>query len=336
MTKPELSWQGIGISSNPNQKIDPLSVHLLNYLREASAYSDQHLIIIGDSIQAQNYVAIYGLELQRAKEIAKQKGERRKKDLTKICQANDLPNISVKTFEESGRNEDIFRRIQELYFNNPEIRQAVLSTIPSWLKKKTSHLDLLANYSLEEIALILSLEGIKFGHGREKGYDELALKIHQEFAIGMSPEFYYSSQGLEHVPGTKRNIEPYSSLVSPKRLLLTDSKRRFMKKANEIKEPNEFYDENIRPTYKRFTRPKRIIRALSVAATFLGLVLGTYVHQDTRMIRQEQFNQIPPFALTGDYETAVRETNNAIDRANRIIEDKYLIPDYFETNQLNH
>ena len=231
MNKPELSWQGIGISSNPNQKKDPLSVHLLAYLMESSDYSDRHVIVVPDSPQVFNYIALNGLSKSKAERIANRKGKRRKKDLERICKANGLSNIDVVRWNETrAGHEELFEQVHSLYKRKFEVRDAVLSTVPDRLKQRTSEVDTLAGYALEEIAAILSFSGVKLGHEGERKYDELATKIHDEFGIGTRPQFHYDSKGLEYVPQTGRKVEPYSDFVAPSRMLLTDSKRNFLKK----------------------------------------------------------------------------------------------------------
>jgi hypothetical protein len=354
MTKPKLSWQGVGISSNPFQKRDFLSMYLLAYLSEASSFSEQHVLVVPDTPQISNYTSLHGLSNWRAKRIAGKKGRQRRKDLERLCRVNGLTNVDVVLWEEAkAGNEDVFGGVYELFKTNPEIREAVLTTIPKRLRERTSDHETLAIYPLEELAAILSFPGIKFGHEREKVYDRLAARIHTEFGIGDEPEFSYSGLGLESIPGTGRNVEPYSSFVAPSRILLTDTRREFLAKLSGLPDKSRekylrrlqaqwgespegngsgFYNAIIRPSFRALVWPTRFVKATAMAGAMLTVLSlgGTYVHIDAEMIRQEKINEIPGFAFSGDVETCTRVVGEKIAEANRAIEEKYLIPNFFD------
>ncbi len=355
MNKPPLSWQGIGISSNPHQARDPLSLHLLAALYEASTYSDSHTIVVANTPQVSNYVALYGLDQKEAGKIAQRKGQQRQKDLQRICKANGLSNIEIMLFDGAKEgHEDIFERTFELYKTDATLRNQILSTVPQRLKRKTSQIDVLAQYSLNEIALILSFPGIKIGHEREKNYDNLALEIHQQYGVGIAPEFYYSKVGLESVPRTSMQIEPYSSLVAPTRLLLTDSARTFARKltslptltyeqlTEELKvmwgenardNLGDFYRHIVKPSFDSLTRPARLVWASILGTSAAAALAGTmwYIYTDAQHIKEQQINQLSAFAFNGDVATCHNAVREKIEQANQIIQEKYFISNYFDS-----
>jgi len=352
MTKNQYSWQGIGISSDPNQKDGPYSLHLLAYLIESSRTSDEHLIIVADSMQIDNYQTLYGLSEREAEKIAVKKGKAKKRNLESILRANRINNVVVKRLDEVvGENErEIIEQIKSLYGNDERIREKVLETVPKRLKDKAENLNIIANYALTEIRLILALLGIKFGHEREKVYDEVAEFIHKEYGIGKKPEFQYSELGLEYVPGTGRSVEPYSSYSSDGRFLLTDSQRVFGKKRNrltnkqrrhlknleqglnqDLDQPN-FYKKAVKPTYDALRKPFRIARNIALATVAsIALIVsgGAYVHHDTHEIRQAYINNIPGFVFSGEPDFCEQVVNGKIIEANKDIQEKYFIPNYF-------
>jgi len=216
---------------------------------------------------------------------------------------------------------------------------------------KTADLEKVSGYALTEIGLILSLPGFKFGHTREKSYDEIASLIHQKYNIGKFPQFIYSSGGLEFISDKNTHVEPYSSIQSKDRLLLTDSKRQFKRKINRLNTNNskkiisqlgyaglkegesiyEFYERKIHPTKRKLTAKKMFIKtAASIAAgiTMLASTIG-YVNADAKSIRQAYMGQISPFGLNGDIATCNGAIDYARDSANLKIKDKYYIQNYF-------
>ena len=279
MVKPKLSWQGIGISSNPFQKEEPLSLHLQAYLEEAADSAENHVLVIADRMQVTNYQTIYGLTQQEAERIALRKGKEKQKNLERILRARRIRNVKVLRFTDvyGPEQEATLKAVQEIYHQNLEIREAVTKCIPKRLARKAEDLEMAAEYALTEISLILSMEGVKFGHEREKNYDKIALMINQKYGIGNMPQFIYSKKGLEFVPGRDAPVEPYSSLVSKDRLLLTDSKRQFKGKVDGLREdeaekavlqlrkdgmeegeePSGFYERTIAPTRRELRKPRR-------------------------------------------------------------------------------
>jgi len=266
----ENSWQGIGISSNPFQKDEPLSVHLLLNLKKVSESSDNHTLVVANN-QTSNYMALSGLDYHEAEHISKKKGKKRRKNLEKICKANSLDNVdAVYISDVLNDNGSVYSKVHNLYNDSDDVKNLVQSIIPPWLKKKTDEHDLLAKYALDEIAAILSFPGVKIGHGREFGYDDLAMKFHDAFEIGIKPEFDHELVGLEYVPSYGRRVEPYSCLVADKRLLLTDSRDEFENKVNSLSNKSKnklsksikdfcdldvndgFYDSVVKPTYDEF------------------------------------------------------------------------------------
>ncbi len=354
MEKPRLSWQGIGVSSNPNQKEEPLSVHLLAYLQESAKTADEHVIIVADDMQVSNYIALNGLDEIKARKLALRKGRKKAKNLERICKANKLNNVKILRFNNvwGQKQETIFNQIRTAYQNDLEIKQAVDSIIPKRLKQRAKSGDL-ANYALKEIALILSVPGTKFGHEKEKAYDVVAKNIHRKYRIGKYPLFQYSELGLELVPDNGLKIEPYSSLVSNGRILLTDSKRRFLAKLKSMpkkaygkvrkqfesvleKGNNHFgerlYDKVIKPTRFALNRPKRMALATAAAITIISALSGSglYVNADAKQIRQKHINDIPGFVFSGNIERSRKAVDDKIQKANQEIQGKYFIKDYFK------
>jgi hypothetical protein len=355
MTAPSLSWQGIGISSDPNQHDEPLSLHLLAYLKEASAFSDIHRIVIADALQVTNYTSLHNLPQDKALRVARRKGRKKGKDIARICRAEGLSNIEIMLWEEARQgHEEIFEKVYSLYQAEPQVRQDILSVVPRRLRDKAQNLDVLASYAIEEIAAILSFPGIKIGHDKERGYDRIAAGIHDDFGIGKRPSFHYSGLGLEYVPATGRKVEPYSSYADPSRILLTDSRRSFGRKLRSAREhprsylrlaesledawgsePQEdsdgFYRDIIRPAFNALKAPARIARNVAAVALVSAALLagGSYVHHDAASIRQQKIDEIPGFVFSGSPGRAFDAIQSKIREANTIIESRYHIPDYF-------
>ncbi|GEM_PF-3139811 len=357
--KRKLTWSGIGISSNPNQRDHPISLRFQSYLEEASESADKHLIVVADSMQVRNYQTLYGLDERKAKGIAQKKGRQRKSVLERILAARRIENTRVSLFDDvyDQPQRDITNYVRRLFDEDREIREAILSCIPKRLLERTSKIGDIAEYAITEIGLILSLPGAKFGHDREKPYDDAALLIHEKHGLGKRPEFVYSALGMEFIPG-KGYTEPYSTKVDDHRILVTDSRRRLVEKVEgastlgkktmsrlnaELRKDGleseeslpHFHSRKIAPTKKRLERPKRILRAVlsSVAAGVLGLVsAGLYISHDIEEIRQKSIrDNITVFALSGPIETFNMAYKTAMENANRQIETKYGLRDYFET-----
>lgn len=93
-----------------------------------------------------------------------------------------------------------------------------------------------SDYALQEVALILMIDGVKIGHQNEKGYDELAIYISKTYGIGNVTED--SFRYLPPSPATKdaknEPIEPYDVRDPTKRLLITDSATDTLKKIRQI------------------------------------------------------------------------------------------------------
>jgi hypothetical protein len=354
--KPKLSWQGIGISSNPFQKEEPLSLHLQAYLEEAADSAENHTLVIADSMQVTNYRTIYGLTQSEAERIALRKGREKQKGLERILRARGIRNVKVLCFSDiyGSEQEKTLKAVQEVYHQDPKIREAVIKCIPKRLIRKAKDLEMVAKYALTEISLILSMEGVKFGHEKEKGYDKAALMINQKYGIGNMPQFTYSKKGLEFVSGRGASVEPYSSLVSGGRFLLTDSKRQFKGKVDGLsedefekailqlredgmdkgEEPSKFYDRMVAPTRRELRKPRRRLMGLaaSIAAGLIGLVSAAgYVHEDAENIRQFHCSQISIWGLNGDMNTCHGAVNDAITKANKDIQAKYHLKNYFRT-----
>ncbi len=355
MAKPTLSWQGIGISSDPNQHDEPLSLHLLAYLKEASGYSDIHRIVIADTPQVTNYTSLHGMGEEKALKIARKKGRKKSKGLARICKAEGLSNIEIMLWEEARQgHEEIFKKIYSLYHADSQVRQDVLSVVPKRLRDNAQDQYTLASYAIEEISAILSFPGIKIGHEKEKGYDELAARIHEDFSIGKRPSFHYSRLGLEYVSATGRKVEPYSSYTDPSRILLTDSRRSFRKKLKAAQqhprsyrrlkksfkeawgeEPQQdtdgFYKTIIKPAFRALRAPARIARDIAAVAVVSAALVagGSYVHHDAVKIRQQKIDEIPGFVFSGSPGRAFDAVRAKTQEANRIIESRYHIPDYF-------
>ena len=231
------SWQGVGISSDPNIKPDPISLHMLAYLMHGSESSDQHTVVIGDSMQIHNYVVLFGMDPERAGEIAAKKGARKARDMRRLCSAYDLDNVSVVQFGDmQGDVERLIGSLSEIYEHDPEIQEAVLATIPKRLRRKTTEegIHQLARYTIDEIAMALSMNGTRVSHPRQHAVDDLTARVHEKYCLGNQPNFEYPELGLEFDPGTGLSVEPYSGLQSEGRILLTDGLGAFVRKVQDL------------------------------------------------------------------------------------------------------
>ena len=167
---------------------------------------------------------------------------------------------------------------------------------------------------------------------------------------------HYSSLGLEFIANKNFSVEPYSSIESPVRPLLTDSERRFRKKVEGLPErvrkkvsvqlqfdgmrdgetTEEFYRREIAPTRRILRAPRRRLGIAASIAIGLTSLLGTagYVHSDSNSILQRRINELSPWAFNGDTQTCYKALDDAVEKANTDIEDKYLIGNYFR--KFNH
>lgn len=356
MGKARLSWQGIGIGSNPLQKESPLSLHLQAYLEEAAESADEHVIIIADEMQVQNYQTLHDISFSKARKIAAKRGKNKQKNLERILRAKGIRNVKVLCFNEvyGESQRAVTQAIYNLFNQNSEVRSAVLGCIPKGILQRAKNVDEAAGYALTEIGLILSLPGAKFGHGHERRYDEVALMINEKYGIGNKPEFIYSQKGLEFVADKNTHVEPYSQIPSNNRLLLTDSEKQFESKVDSLEGKqakkvaaqlrqdgmvegeslSEFYNREVKPSRKALTAPRRRLTgiAASIAAGILAIASGIgYVNSDANSIRQNHIEELSPFAFNGDIPTFKIAMNSAIEKTNHDIAGKYHINNYFRS-----
>src|SRR3989338_3973474 len=90
-----LSYQGIGISSDPLVKRDPVSLDLLRWIEHGSRFSEIHQLWLVDTPQILNYQAIHGMKESEARRIILEKGHAKAKDLELIIKAHKLKNVKV-------------------------------------------------------------------------------------------------------------------------------------------------------------------------------------------------------------------------------------------------
>lgn len=356
MEKPHITWQGIGISSNPFQSKEPLSLHLQTYLQESANSADKHLIVIADEMQVPNYISMYGLSESKARRISVKRGKRRQKEIQRILNARGIKNTEVVRFDDILSQEQmaVLKDLRELYRTNEEVRNKILSCVPKRLLERANNRDQITDYALTEMGLILSMGGVKFGGEREKVYDNIALEIHNRFGIGLKPRFLYSRTPLEVIPDKSLKVEPYSAISSVKRLLLTDSLEDVQEKLSGLEGkmqkvvrtqlenagllPGEnmdsFYSRVIKSTKYALEAPKRMWRNL-IASSAMGLsallLTGIYVDNDANNIKRSNMNNLTIFALNGDVATCEKAINYEIRRTNVEVKDKYNIPNYFKT-----
>ena len=197
-----LSYQGIGISSDPLVKRDPVSLDLLRWIEHGSRFSEIHQLWLVDTPQILNYQAIHGMKESEARRIILEKGHAKAKDLELIIKAHKLKNVKVLRHNSmfGKEQQEMLDSLLEIYNSDSEIKEAVDTCVPSRLMQKAKHPELLKMYALTEIAIILTHQGVKIGHEREIPYDTAASLIHEKYGIGITPEFHYSPLGLEIVP----------------------------------------------------------------------------------------------------------------------------------------
>ncbi|MBW2992036.1 hypothetical protein KY345_02345 [Candidatus Woesearchaeota archaeon] len=331
--KPRFSWQGVGISSNPDIKRDPISLHMLAYLRYGSESAEQHKVVIGDSMQAVNYELLHGLNPKKAYRLALKKGKRKQRDLEKICRAYDLNNVSFVRFDELRRDiEPIREKILDVYRSDKEIRDGILDTIPDRMKRMLSEgdIDRLAEYTINELAFTLHLGGMRVSHAKQKKIDRVAERINEKYGIGNNVEYDYPGFGLDFDTKTKYRFEPYSGVDKEGRILLTDSVSQLEEKAEmsekRAKEVNkilrktwgmsldnvsEFYDKIIEKgnfeldRFRQFTYNARIAgcSAFALATTIVFFwALGSAIHEDlTCSDIRERMDKSPPNIIWAYY-----------------------------------
>lgn len=295
----KFTWQAIGISSNPSIKRDPVSLHMLAYLKYASECSDEHLVVIGDTMQVVNYIVLHGLNPKQARRTASKKGKRKQKDLEKICSAYGLENVSFLRFDDLSEGIlPMKTAIEELYENNPVVREAILDTIPKRLKQGLCDEDIerLSAYTIDELAFSLHLGAVRISHTKQKKVDALVQSVHDEYGIGRSVEYDYTGLGLDFDTRTKREFEPYSAARVDGRLLLTDDVAGLEAKAevmpekrarkvnnklrriwgNDLADVNEFYRKIVRKGELALNWPKHVLRG-TIGATALASVLACVI-----------------------------------------------------------
>lgn len=117
-----------------------------------------------------------------------------------------------------------------------------------------------SDYALQEVALILMMNGVKIGHGNERGNDDLAIYISQKYGIGNvnSDSFRYllPSEVVEHdfVLGPEP-MEPYRVKDYWKKILITDTEREITKKLGLPSHQNKAYNSFM----------ERILRELGIS-----------------------------------------------------------------------
>ncbi len=347
------SYQGIGISSSPEIKKDPISLDLLRWMEYGSRFSETHQLWLVDTPQILNYQAIHGISERSARSIIKNKGHAKAKDLELIIGAHKLKNVKVIRHEQIFEKEqkEMLDLLLEIYNSDPEIKEAVDNCVPSRLTQKAKHPELLKMYALTEIALILTHSGIKLGHNLEITYDNAAVLIHDKYDLGISPEFHYPALGLEVIPSNGLKLEPYSAAHADKRLLLTDDLNGLRKKYYSLNSQrqkglrrnlSDLVDESegefvIDQVHEKYIRPVKSARSwmrakiAMLAASFLLLFTGgagyseyRSIQNDVQAISYEEVSKIPAYIITGA--TGKRFTvafNEAGQRTDERLEQKY-------------
>lgn len=235
----EQTWQAVGISSNPQQRIDPVSLHMLAYLMYGSQSSEEHLVFVDDCLQSINYQHLHKLDTLTAEELASRKGRKKQIDLETICHAYRLNNVEIHPISEwKMKAMPVYKALFELYNTNENLQQAIHALVPARFFERFPRVPVenVAEYALKEIALALTVGGIRISHHKQKQIDSLTQHIQQHHGIGKEVKFDYAL-GLEYEWGTKRAFEPYSGYASERRILLSDKLEKIEQLAQELEKP---------------------------------------------------------------------------------------------------
>lgn len=185
----------VGISSTPasiekpgghvNKRAGTLD--LFGYLLHLDNQNIKSDLFVIDTIQQRNYELLYGFSKKDAFDVANKEGSSDCQMYKNYKKYFNLKNINISDFSQIEKNEEFQKSklyILDLIKSNKFFQTALESLVePSILNKamqnnpdlnKLEILKLLSEYPQQEIAMILSKDGVKMGHEKEQKYDILS------------------------------------------------------------------------------------------------------------------------------------------------------------------
>lgn len=178
----------VGISSDPSKKFNYKPIDAINYLFWLKNQGVKSKLIVVDTIQESNYNLLHGLNKQEASKASREVGHGDNLWYYGYTYAFDLENdIDVCEYE-SIKNSESFKSIknyiENLCSNNKEFANIFAGLVePSILRKAIENNPQLSkdeinqeliNYPEEEVSMIISKNGLKISHEKERKYDVLS------------------------------------------------------------------------------------------------------------------------------------------------------------------
>lgn len=212
------AWTGVGMSPSRNPSSKPTADLVLHTLFLAENFPHSTMVI-ADNIAVRNRMALYGEDFSEAYGKVSKEAADKKAAIEGVKSAFGIPDdrLEVRTWsdvEGDPAYQQNLARLERLRKRNPFFRRDLTKLVPASLKEVArKRLDdelpkrrgiaklarglearrqnriavaQLSDYALAELALILSMPGLKVGHSQERGYDELAHKIALKYGLKVS------------------------------------------------------------------------------------------------------------------------------------------------------
>ncbi len=200
----------------------------------------RHTAYVDDFVKVSNFKALYPC-LERPEDVVRALADQKVKGLDAIAEAH-APLVGIRRFSDfTGCNDlfhDVLERLDVLYDTDASFREEVMSLVPVRLKEGMDgeRLMFLADYAMQELAMILSNSSVKVGPVTERGYDSLCISLSDTVGRRKSDSsFRYPYAGAPYTTPLGV-IEPYNVTNPAYRVLITDTAEDIEEKADSIHE----------------------------------------------------------------------------------------------------
>lgn len=290
------AYMGIGLSASPNPSTEP-TLDLALYALHMAEVHPKSTMIVADTLAIANRMAVHGESFEKASKKVAAESSKKIALIESVRESFGIPEerLGVKTWDDVKKEPGFRRTLRRLKLRravNPLFRVQLYKTIPQSLKRIIAEriaresgeakglkripkkifgtmrfyreLHKLSDYSLAELALILSTSGVKVGHQNESKYDRLAAGLAEKlklrvyhgavyggdyegpFYTGLMSSDWLRTGDIEFNPGTglvfaylpgsirpsTEPIEPY--LTTKHSLLITDPDEVISRKCDEL------------------------------------------------------------------------------------------------------
>lgn len=232
------SYMLYGLQNNP-EKEEVVAIDNLLYLLWGQQHTlGKHTALVDDYVKVSNFKAL-NPDLENPKGVVEKASQKKVTGLEAIAKAH-APRVKVGVFTDFTAGNDYFNnvlgRLNQLYGEDESFKDSVLSIIPERLRERITENQsrLLADYTIQELAIILSHPSVKIGPITEKAYDDSCIDLN----IGKrksSCSFRYPFAGTPYTT-PKGIIEPYNVTNQDYRVLITDTADDIQEKAERIHE----------------------------------------------------------------------------------------------------